>query len=69
MSEAPFSPLPTSFAQETLSLPAITIGPSTKEGDMNTHNSAGDLLEQSATFGAMTEGTAMDWKIIAALCS
>ncbi len=33
---------------------------------MNTPNSAGDLLEQSATFGAMTEGTAMDWKIIAA---
>ena len=33
---------------------------------MNTPNSSGDLLEQSATFGAMTEGTASDWKIIAA---
>jgi predicted HD phosphohydrolase len=33
---------------------------------MDTPNSSGDLLEQSATFGAMTEGTAMDWKIIAA---
>ena len=33
---------------------------------MNVSNDTGDLLEQSATFGAMTEGTALDWKIIAA---
>jgi len=37
-----------------------------KEGEMDIPNSSGDLLEQSATFGAMTEGTASDWKIIAA---
>ena len=33
---------------------------------MNVPSNTGDLLEQSATFGAMTEGTALDWKIIAA---
>ena len=33
---------------------------------MNVPSNSGDLLEQSATFGAMTEGTALDWKIIAA---
>ena len=54
------------FPQETLSLTTITIEVSRKEGEMATHNSSGDLLEQSATFGAMTEGTALDWKIIAA---
>ena len=54
------------YPQETLSLAAITIEVSRKEGEMATHNSSGDLLEQSATFGAMTEGTASDWKIIAA---
>ena len=33
---------------------------------MSTTVDSKELLEQSATFGAMTEGTALDWKIIAA---
>lgn len=37
-----------------------------KRGPMNVSDNPGDLLAQSATFGAMTEGTALDWKIIAA---
>ena len=37
-----------------------------KEDHMNVPSNTGDLLEQSATFGAMTEGTVLDWKIIAA---
>ena len=34
--------------------------------DMSTTESEQDLLSQSATFGAMTEATPLDWKIIAA---
>ena len=37
-----------------------------KGDEMSATVDSKDLLEQSATFGAMTEGTALDWKIIAA---